>query len=33
VFGMVRYMSLASTSRKFDWRAYARQVEALPGNG
>lgn len=30
IFGMVRYMSMASTSRKFDWREYVRQVEAMP---
>ena len=26
VFGTIRYMSFASTSRKFNWRAYARRV-------
>lgn len=29
VYGMVRYMSFASTSRKFDSKAYIAQVEAL----
>ncbi|MCX7826681.1 MAG: deoxyribodipyrimidine photolyase, partial [Verrucomicrobiae bacterium] len=29
IYGTVRYMSLASTSRKFDSRAYIAQVEAL----
>lgn len=30
VFGMVRAMTLASTSRKFDWRALVGQVQSLP---
>ncbi|MDE3155729.1 MAG: deoxyribodipyrimidine photo-lyase [Acidobacteriota bacterium] len=28
IFGTIRYMSFASTSRKFDWRAYARAIDA-----
>lgn len=31
VYGTVRYMSYASTSRKFDSRAYIRRVEAVAG--
>jgi deoxyribodipyrimidine photo-lyase len=31
VYGTVRYMSQASTSRKFDSRAYVRRVQALCG--
>jgi len=27
VFGKIRYMSTASTKRKFDWRSYIRRVE------
>lgn len=30
IFGMVRAMTLASTSRKFDWRALVSQVQSLP---
>lgn len=29
IYGMVRYMSFASTSRKFDSKAYIAQIEAL----
>lgn len=29
IFGLVRYMSFASTSRKFDWKEYARRVQEL----
>ncbi len=33
VYGKIRYMSYASTSRKFDSRLYIRRVEALAGPG
>jgi deoxyribodipyrimidine photo-lyase len=33
VFGTVRYMSLASTSRKFDSRAYVARFSARPASG
>jgi deoxyribodipyrimidine photo-lyase len=31
IYGMVRYMSFASTSRKFDYKAYVRRVEMETG--
>ena len=31
VFGKIRYMSGASTGKKFDSKLYVRQMDALPG--
>lgn len=33
IFGTIRFMSFASTSKKFDWKGYATRVEGGPQQG